>query len=82
MTIDFSKRLYGVRAAPMWVESIAQVQPKHSAGMGERVILPDGTIWEYIGISAYACDNRDRINGWQNVTHDVLANHERTTLSL
>jgi hypothetical protein len=27
-------------------------------------MLPDGTIWEYLGISGYSADNRDRINGW------------------
>ena len=36
------------------------------------VMLPDGSIWKYKGISGYKIDNEDRINGWLNVTSDFI----------
>jgi len=34
---------------------------------GTLYMLPDGSIWEYLGISGYAVDNRDRVNGWKKL---------------
>lgn len=34
---------------------------------GIRIELEDGSQWEYRGISAYACDNANRVKGWQRL---------------
>lgn len=36
-------------------------------------LMPDGSLWEYKGISAYKCDNDMRVNGWLNITAFVKA---------
>ena len=34
------------------------------AGDHTRALLPDGSIWEYLGISGNDVDNKERVNGW------------------
>lgn len=53
------------------ITNIAEVKPRGAAGTGDRVMLPDGSIWEYKGIGAYKVDNEGRINGWERVDESV-----------
>lgn len=72
--LDYSRvKHLGIKAAPPHTISIAEIKPTRHAESGERVMLPDGTIWEYKGISGYAADNRGRIDGWEDVTLFLLA---------
>lgn len=41
------------------------VKPPEYAQDGTRYMLSNGEIWEYMGISPYSADNRERVNGWQ-----------------
>lgn len=43
------------------------VEPPTSAENGTRYMLEDGSVWEYLGIGPYRCDNRSRVNGWSRV---------------
>lgn len=45
---------------------ILGVKAPQFAGDGTRVLMPDGSIWEYLGIG-YDIDNKERVNGWSNV---------------
>ncbi len=45
--------------------------PPH-ADSGHRVLMPDGTVWEYKGVSGYKVDNDSRVNGWEDVTDSVF----------
>ena len=36
------------------------------------VMLPDGSVWKYKGVSGYKIDNADRVNGWLNITSDFM----------
>jgi len=38
----------------------------------QKVMLPNGKIYEYKGISAHKVDNINRINGWEEVTGNIL----------
>jgi hypothetical protein len=53
------------------VTDIADVTPLRPADGGDRVMMPDGTIWEYKGISAYCADNLSRRCGWEDVSETV-----------
>jgi DNA topoisomerase IB len=56
----------GSRKVPQ--TDIRQVKPTTAAGSGERVQLKNGHVYEYKGISGYAIDNKNRINGWERLT--------------
>lgn len=32
-----------------------------------RYLMPDGSVWEYLGISGNDTDNRERVNGWLKI---------------
>ena len=50
---------------------IAEVIPIRPAGGGDRVMMPDGTIWEYQGMSGYPADDHQRRCGWEDVSELV-----------
>ena len=47
--------------------SVYGVKSPMSADSETQYMLSDGSIWKYLGISAYRCDNIGRINGWELV---------------
>lgn len=76
-------RGFGIRPVPLaWANALGRaqhlpqpgdpwhfgLQPPGWAEDGTRYMLPDGTVWEYLGISGYETTNRGRINGWEDVT--------------
>lgn len=42
--------------------------PRYAAD-GTAYLMPDGSVWEYLGTSAYDADNRDRVRGWQQIIY-------------
>jgi len=46
---------------------VSKVKPQHAAGTGETVRMQDGSIFEYVGISGYASDNKTNTNGWRKI---------------
>ena len=47
------------------------VNPPCHADSMVRYMLPDGSIWEYKGISAYAIDDKDRVRGWDCIWRPI-----------
>lgn len=43
------------------------VDPPIYAGDNTRYLMPDGSVWEYMGISGRYADDKDRVNGWQRI---------------
>lgn len=54
-------------------DPVLGVAPPVYAGDGTRYLMPDGSAWEYAGISGMDADNRERINGWRKVGLATIA---------
>lgn len=59
--------VYGADPSKLPTPGEAPVLGVEPPRYGTRYMLEDGSVWEYLGISAYACDNRERVNGWRRL---------------
>lgn len=62
--------------------TVLGLEPPVHAGDCTRYLLPDGTAWEYLGFTGYACDSKEtwigdrlvQVNGWRDITYDLSSN--------
>lgn len=48
-------------------DPVLGVKPPLFAGDNTRYLMPDGSVWEYLGISGMRADDQQRVNGWQKI---------------